>query len=418
MENFRLSKRTQMGLGLISMKVSRTNNKLYFVDLEFVLPPRPVDAVLFTKVAETMDLWHHRMGHIGEAATRNLLKSVKGVKFSPGDKLSKCKPCIIGKHTRAPHPSSLSPKSTELLELVHCDLCGPFPVLTPHGKQYLIAFLEDSANILKVYCLARKDQAAESFQIMKANWERKTGKKILRFRIDGAGELASNDFVSVSESMGIERDVVPHYEHWKNGKMERVFRTLQGRMLAMLTAAQLPLTYWGEAALTAGFLFNLTTSSTLPDNVTPFELMKTTKPDVSHLRTWGVRCFAHVPVELQTKLGNKSVECLFMGYPTGGRGYRVRSLATNHFFDSGNVIFDENIPYHALHEVSSTPVDYSSLPFPPTVHAPQSSTTSLPPSEGHVDVDDIASPPIAEPIISLSVPRSAAPPTSAPNLRT
>ena len=30
----------------------------------------------------------------------------------------------------------------------YTDLCGPFPVLTPHGKQYLIAFLEDSANIL------------------------------------------------------------------------------------------------------------------------------------------------------------------------------------------------------------------------------------------------------------------------------
>jgi hypothetical protein len=49
--------------------------------------------------------------------------------------------------------------------------------------------------------------------------------------------------------------------------------------LAMLTAAQLPLTYWGEAALTAAFLFNLTTSSTLPNNVTPFEILKTTKPD-------------------------------------------------------------------------------------------------------------------------------------------
>src|ERR1700678_609142 len=212
---------------------------------------------------------------------------------------------------------------------------------------------------------------------MRANWERKTGKEILRFRINGGGELASNDFVKVLEAAGIERDVVPRYEHWKNGKMERVFRTLQGQMLAMLTVAQLPLTYWGEAALTAGFLFNLTTSSTLPNNVTPFELMKTTKPDVSHLRTWGVCCFAHVPVELQTKLGHKSVECLFMGYPPGGRSYRVCSLATNHFFDSGNVIFDENIPYLALHEASSTPVDYSSLPFSPTVHAPLSSTPSV-----------------------------------------
>ncbi len=189
----------------------------------------------------------------------------------------------------------------------------------------------------------------------------------MHFRIDRAGELGSNEFVKALEEMGIERDVVPRYKHWKNGKMERVFHTIQGRMLAMLTAAQLPLTYWGEAALTAGFLFNLTISSTLPKNVTPFEILKHTKPDVSHLKVWGVRCFAHVPVELQTKLGVKSCECLFMGYPPSGRGYRVRSLATNHFFDSGNVIFDENIPYHALHEISSSPIDYSTLPFPTSI---------------------------------------------------
>jgi hypothetical protein len=416
---FRIVKKNSDGTRVDIYEGVQTNNKLYFVDLEFVLPPRPVETALFTKVTETMDLWHHHMGHIGETATRNLLKSVKGVKFPLGDKLLKCEPCIIGKHTRAPHPSSLTHKSTQLLELVHCDLCGPFPVLTPHGKQYLIAFLEDSANILKVYCLARKDQSADAFQVMRMNWERKTGKKILRFRVDGAGELASNAFVGVLEGMGIERDVVPRYEHWQNGKMERVFRTLQGRMLAMLTAAQLPLTYWGEAALTAGFLFNLTTSSTLPNGITPFEILKTTKPDVSHLRTWGVRCFAHVPVELQTKLGSKSMECLFMGYPPGGRGYRVRSLTTNHFFDSGNVIFDENIPYHALHEVSSMPVDYSSLPFPTTtVLDADSPVTSLPPSSPPTSTSTaVTAPSVPDPASSVSPTSVVIPSVPASNLR-
>jgi hypothetical protein len=59
-------------------------------------------------------------------------------------------------------------------------------------------------------------------------------------------------------------------------------------MLTMLTVAQLPLTYWGEAALTAGFLFNLTVSSTLLEDMTPFEILRNTKPDVSHLKVWGV----------------------------------------------------------------------------------------------------------------------------------
>lgn len=201
---FQIVKKNSDGSRVDIYEGVQTNNKLYFVDLEFILPPRPVETALFAKVLETMDLWHHRMGHISEAATRNLVNSVKGVKFGPEDKLSKCEPCIIGKHAHTPHPSSLTPKTTQLLELVHCDLCGPFPVLTPHGKQYLIAFLEDSANLLKVFCLARKDQSAESFQIMRASWERKTGKKILRFRIDGGGELANNEFVRVLESAGIE----------------------------------------------------------------------------------------------------------------------------------------------------------------------------------------------------------------------
>ena len=119
--------------------------------LEFVYPPgkRPVELAFFTKVPETMDLWHHQMGHIGEAATKSLLRSVKGVTFSTGDSLLKCEPCIIGKHARTPHPLSPTLKSIELLELVFCDLCGPFPVLTPHGKLYLVAFLEASANILR-----------------------------------------------------------------------------------------------------------------------------------------------------------------------------------------------------------------------------------------------------------------------------
>ena len=167
----------------VNIYEGKQSNNLYFVHLEFVYPPgkRPVESAFFTKVPETMDLWHHRMGHIGEAATKSLLRSVKGVTFPAGDSLSKCEPCIIGKHACTPHPSSSTPKSTELLELVFCDLCGPFPVLTPHGKLYLIAFLEDSANILKVHCLARKDQSAEAFHVTKASWERKTGKKIIRF---------------------------------------------------------------------------------------------------------------------------------------------------------------------------------------------------------------------------------------------
>ena len=83
------------------------------------------------------------------------------------------------------------------------------------------------------------------------------------------------------------------------------------------------------------------------------------KPDISHLRVFGARAFAHVPLEMQTKLGVKSRECLFMGYPPGQKGYCVCDLETGTFFTSTAVIFDENSPYAPLHDTSpiATPLD-------------------------------------------------------------
>ena len=354
--------------------------KLFALNIEFIKPPPSSSSVptsidstdevaCFTRVPVTMDLWHHRLGHIGEAATRQLVKSTVGVAFSPGDTLSQCEPCIMGKHPRHPHPSSRTSRVTAPLELIHCDICGPFPVETPHGKRYFVIFLDDCSSGLDLQLLATRDQAFDAWCNVQPRWELQLGTKVKTFRCDGAAELPGRDqaFIAQLEAQGIKRDITPRYEHWKNGKAERVMRTLQGRILAMIVASQLPLTYWGEAALTAAYLFNLTVTSALPSGVTPFEMFHSRKPDVSHLRVWGVRCFAHVPRELQSKLGTKSRECLFMGYPPGQRGYRVRDLQTLQFYTSGSVIFDENIPYHAVHQIPSDPPDYSGLPFEPAV---------------------------------------------------
>src|ERR1700678_3439286 len=52
---FWLVKRNTDGSRVDIYEGTQTNNKLYFVDLEFVLPPCPVETALFTKVLKTMD---------------------------------------------------------------------------------------------------------------------------------------------------------------------------------------------------------------------------------------------------------------------------------------------------------------------------------------------------------------------------
>lgn len=111
----------------------------------------------------------------------------------------------------------------------------------------------------------------------------------MKLRVDGAKEWADEEFVDWLAVEGVELDIVPRYEHWKNGLVEHIFRTLQEQILAMLTAAQLSMTYWGKACLTGSFLYNLMVTAALPKDVTPHETFYQTKPNVSYLRVWGCR---------------------------------------------------------------------------------------------------------------------------------
>jgi len=95
-------------------------------------------------------------------------------------------------------------------------------------------------------------------------------------------------------------------------------------MYAMLDHVQLPHTLWGEAALTAAYLFNRTESHALPPGQTPYEMLTGSQPTLTHLCVFGACCFARIPSELQEKLGLHSREAIFMGYPPGVKAWHCR----------------------------------------------------------------------------------------------
>ena len=76
-----------------------------------------------------------------------------------------------------------------------------------------------------------------------------------------------------------------------------------------------------------------------------------------------------------------------MGYPPGQCGYHVCSIATHHFFTSGNVIFDENIPYNSLHSLPAAINDYSTLPFLEQRPSDIEEAPELPPNPSNLDMD-------------------------------
>ena len=65
------------------------------------------------------------------------------------------------------------------------------------------------------------------------------------------------------------------------------------------------------------------------------------KPDVSNLRVFGCVAYAHIPDHQRKKLDEKSRKCIFVGYPSGTKGFKLYDLTKKGFIRSRDVIFEE-----------------------------------------------------------------------------
>ena len=75
-------------------------------------------------------LWHCRLGHTGTKRMKKL--HVEGLLESLDyESLDACEPCLMGKMTKTPSSGTME-RATDLLEIIHTDVCGPMSV-DAHG---------------------------------------------------------------------------------------------------------------------------------------------------------------------------------------------------------------------------------------------------------------------------------------------
>jgi hypothetical protein len=157
---------------------------LFFLNVEFMWPDRPLPLLIsptpevasFAHVELMKNLWHACMGHAGGHAVDELPKLGTGVVIKPSVP-DHCEACIMGKHPCVPHNDEGEDIDYDILGLLHTNLCGPFPVQSPHSESYFMIVLDDNSNFLATVCLPTKDRALEEFQIIVNCWELETGKK-------------------------------------------------------------------------------------------------------------------------------------------------------------------------------------------------------------------------------------------------
>jgi transposase InsO family protein len=315
------------------------------------------DHALLAKAAESASLLHRRYGHLGHDNMAKLVKHsmVNGLDVDPStfDEANKepCEPCVMGKAHRLPFPESDN-TAKQLLDVLHMDVCGPMPVDSIGGARYLATITDGYSRYAVVKPIRYKSDVVDFVQRTIPVLETQTGRSVRKVRTDNGKEYVNNVLTTYFNAKGIIHETTVPYTPEQNGVAERLNRTIMEKVRAMLHDGDLPQELWAEAAVTANYLRNR--SPTSGHNKTPLEVFSGVKPDVSHLRVFGSVAYAHLPKERRTKLDDKAVRGLMVGYATATKGYRIL-MPDNSVITSRDVVFNEGkgddsgLP-HVLHD--------------------------------------------------------------------
>jgi len=150
--------------------------------------------------------------------------------------------------------------TTKPFELIHSDVCGPFPKPTSAGHHHCILFIDDYTRYTSILVLpAKKSKSCTSaYQSFQARVD-SIGYKVKRLRCDnGRGECDNNTFRLVPAARGTTYEPCPPYAHHKNGVAEHMAQTITEKARSMMIDSQVPLVFWGEAVKTAVYLHQQT----------------------------------------------------------------------------------------------------------------------------------------------------------------
>ena len=145
--------------------------------------------------------------------------------------------------------------------------------------------------------LKEKSDALCKFKTFKTLVEQETKMQIQTFRTDRGGEFVSKEFNPYCNETGIRRHLTAPYSPQQNGVVERRNRTLMEMTRSIMKHMSVPNYLWGEAARHSTYMFNRIATRVIRDQ-TPYEALRSKKPNIGHLRIFG--CIGYAKVE--TKL--------------------------------------------------------------------------------------------------------------------
>ncbi|KAJ1576925.1 hypothetical protein NDA15_003289 [Ustilago hordei] len=269
----------------------------------------------------TSKLWHERFGHPGRNKTKQIQAHYLGKETQLGHDARDCNCCSQAKQTRARMTSSKTERAQAPLELVHIDLMTD---LKGHPNyHHALIVVDDSSSYVYVKPLLSK---AEAFPALKA-WiktaEIATDHTLKCIRSDNGTEWSSFGAEEWKREAGFRWQKTTPYVSAQNGRAERMIRSLQEKMRAMLVQRSVPKELWPYAIMAAGHTLNLTPSTEA--NRVPYEdfYRKSAHGLAKQLRVFGCLAWVHLPRKDHAgKHGVRAIPGIMVGYDDEHKGWK------------------------------------------------------------------------------------------------
>nr|GEY39956.1 retrotransposon protein, putative, Ty1-copia subclass [Tanacetum cinerariifolium] len=162
------------------------SNGIYEIDMHDLVPNDSSIYNVSTKRAKhDLDctyLWHGRLAHISKKRIEKLQQE-ELLKSTDDESFDQCVSCLSGKMTGKSFPRHPK-RETDLLRIIHTDVCVPLRHVSRQGASYFITLTDDYSCHGYVYLLKHKHEVFETFKVFKNEVENQLGKKIKALRSD------------------------------------------------------------------------------------------------------------------------------------------------------------------------------------------------------------------------------------------
>ena len=93
------------------------------------------------------------------------------------DSFDACEPCLLSKMTKTPFSGTME-RATDLLEIIHTDVCGLMNIEARGRYHYFLIFTVDLSRYEYIYLMKHKSETFEKFKEFQSEVENQRNKKI------------------------------------------------------------------------------------------------------------------------------------------------------------------------------------------------------------------------------------------------